>query len=88
MRATGQQVQSSSDEWRSAVDQIYGYAREMDAMWDGLGNDSFNIVFNGERPNFDNLNALMTEYYNAIMRAAQLYDQGEQDVRNIVNRRR
>ena len=88
MRSTAQSVHARSDEWRTAVTRIYALAQEMNAMWDGLGNESFNIVFNGDRPNFDNLSALMTEYYNAIMRAAQVYDAGEQEVRNIVTRRR
>ena len=88
MRGTAQSVQAKTDEWRVAVTKIYQLVQEMDAMWDGLGNDSFNMVFNGDRPNFDNLNALMIEYYNAIMRAAQAYDAGEQEVKNIVTRRR
>ena len=88
MRTTANNVQARSNEWRAAVTKIYALAQEMNAMWDGLGNDSFNIVFNGDRPNFDNLSALMTEYYNAIARAAQVYDTGENEVRNIVTRRR
>jgi len=87
MRTTARQVQSNVDDWRAAVEQIYNHVREMDAMWDGLGNDSFNKVFSGERPNFDNLNTLMTEYCNAVIRAAEAYDRGEEEIRGIVSRR-
>ena len=88
MRNTSKQVDSKIVEWNAAISKIYNLANQMDAMWDGLGNDSFNVVFRNDRPKFDSLNILMTDYSRAIVTAANLYDQGEQEVKNIVTRKK
>lgn len=88
MRSTAKNVDSKIVEWNAAVSKIYNLASQMDAMWDGLGNDSFNVVFNNDRPKFDSLNILMSDYSKAIVTAANLYDTGEQEVKNIVTRKR
>lgn len=88
MRDTSKQVDSKIVEWNAAISKIYNLANQMDVMWDGLGNDSFNVVFQNDRPKFDNLNVLMTDYSRAIITAANLYDSGEQEVKNIVTRKR
>ena len=87
MRSTARNVDSKIVEWNAAVSKIYNLANQMDAMWDGLGNDSFNQVLQSDRPKFDNLNILMSDYSKAIVTAANLYDTGEQEVKNIVTRR-
>lgn len=88
MRNTSKQVDNKIVEWNAAVSKIYQLANEMDAMWDGLGNDSFNVAFQQERPKFDQLNVLMTDYSKAIVTAATLYEQGENEVKQIVTRKR
>lgn len=88
MRDTSKQVDSKIVEWNAAVSKIYNLANQMDAMWDGLGNDSFNVALQNDRPKFDNLNVVMTDYSRAIVTAANLYDSGEQEVKNIVTRKR
>ena len=87
MRDTSRQVDSIITEWDGAVRKIYQLVEQMDAMWDGLGNDSFNIVFQNDRPKYNNLNILMADYSRAIVSAANLYDKGEQDVKDIVTRK-
>ncbi len=88
MRSTAKNVDSKIVEWNAAVSKIYNLANQMDAMWDGLGNDSFNIVLNNDRPKFDSLNIVMSDYSKAIVTAANLYDSGEQEVKNIVTRKK
>lgn len=88
MMSTSKEIDSKIMEWNQAVQKIYALAAEMDAMWDGLGNDSFNVVFNDDRPKFTNLSNMMTEYSEAIKQAASAYVAGEEEVRNIVTRRK
>lgn len=87
MMNTSKEIDSKIQEWGQAVQKIYTLSAEMDAMWDGLGNDAFNVVFNEDRPKFDNLTNMMVEYSDAIKQAAQTYMSGEEEVKGIVTRR-
>lgn len=88
MRSTAKKIDSSIIEWNESVKKIFGLVEEMDAMWDGLGNDSFNIIFKQEEPKFNNLNILMADYTKMVAEAANRYDTGEQEVKTIVSRKR
>lgn len=88
MRKTSKEVDNKITEWNNAVNTIYKKASEMDQMWDGLGNDSFNKVFSADQPKFKSLTTLMSDYSKAINEAAKLYDTGEQEVAKIVQRKR
>lgn len=74
-------------EWNEAVQKIYKLKEEMDAMWDGTANDTFNNMFAEDAPKFNNLAELMQEYASAIRTAANKYIQGEEEVKNIVSKR-
>jgi len=88
MNAMAKEIDSKIQEWNAAVQQIYTLSAEMDAMWDGLANDSFNVVLNEDRPKFENLSNMMTEYSSAIQQAAATYIAGEEEVKGIVTRRK
>ena len=61
--------------------------QEMDAMWDGTANDSFNQNFQGDLQKFNALTNLMQEYVVAIKTAANNYISGEEEVKSIVTRK-
>jgi len=86
MRTIGQNMNTSSSEWDGAIKKISGLVVEMDAMWDGLGNDTFNAVWKRDEGSFTKLTILLKEYADAIRKAADTYDAGEQEVRGIVTR--
>ena len=87
MRAIASQVNGKINEWTQEVGSIQRIVNDMDAQWDGLGNDTFNNVFRNEVPKFNNLRTMMDDYSKAVVAAAQKYEQGEQEVKTIVNRR-
>ena len=80
-------IEEKIQERQEAVQKIYQLHAEMDAMWDGTANDSFNAVFKEDEPKFNNLTALMQEYAAAIRTAANNYIEGEEEVKSIVTRR-
>lgn len=86
MLQQSKEIAAKIDEWRSAVSKIYQLKDEMDAMWDGDANDSFNASFNSDRTKYEALGQMMTEYATAIQQAASKYVEGESEVKNIVNR--
>lgn len=74
-------------EWQYAIQRIYMLNEEMDAMWDGSANDSFNQVFAEERVKFQRLTEIMQEYSGMVRTAANNYIQGEEEIRQIVSKR-
>ena len=80
-------IEEKIQEWQDAVQKIYQLAEEMDAMWDGTANDSFNTLFSEDSVKFNNLTTLMQEYATAIRTAANNYIEGEEEVKGIVTRR-
>jgi len=86
MRTVSANMNTNSSEWDGSIKKISGLIVEMDAMWDGLGNDTFNGVWKRDEGNFTKLTLLLKEYAAAVKYAADTYDAGEQEVRGIVTR--
>ena len=80
-------IEAKIEDWNTAVNKIYQLQAEMDAMWDGDANDSFNALFEADKVKFNQLSSVMQEYASAIKQAANNYIQGEQEVNTIVQRR-
>lgn len=74
------------DDWKERRSLIWSALDEINDMWDGDANDEFNALTNAERPNFENLETALENYYSALDKAAQEYEDAETEVRNIVNR--
>jgi WXG100 family type VII secretion target len=80
-------IENKISDWNGAVQKIYKLKDEMDAMWDGTANDTFNNMFAEDAPKFNNLAKLMQDYATAIKNAANKYVLGEEEVKGIVSKR-
>jgi WXG100 family type VII secretion target len=80
------QVRQQAEEWQGFVSNSKQNVRAMDAMWEGLGNATFNNIWQQHEQQFVQLRNLMTTYYNAITAAAQRYTEAENQVQGIVRR--
>jgi WXG100 family type VII secretion target len=87
MNTIANDIENKINDWTDAVQKIYKLKDEMDAMWDGTANDTFNNMFAEDAPKFNNLAKLMQEYSTAIKTAANKYIQGEEEVKGIVSKR-
>ncbi|MEF9916843.1 MAG: WXG100 family type VII secretion target [Lachnospiraceae bacterium] len=87
MNVMATSIEGKIQEWQSAVQKIYQLHAEMDGMWDGTANDSFNLIFKEDEIKFNNLSNIMREYSNAIKTAANNYIAAEEEVKSIVTRR-
>ena len=45
MNTVASNIENKISEWQAAVQKLYTLQQEMDAMWDGTANDSFNQNF-------------------------------------------
>ena len=88
MNTTAKTVNSKIEEWNNAVKALYQYVEELDPMFDGDANNALNERMNTDRPKFSALSNLMTEYSNAIVKAAQTYATGDESAANAIRTQR
>jgi len=86
MNAVATELQGKISEWESAVQKINTLVSEMDVMWDGNANDSFNAKFQEDQTKFTQLQQIMGEYTVAINTAARNYVEAEEQIKCIVTR--
>ncbi len=87
MRNAADEFATKMEDWESQVNQIWAYLGELDIMWDGDANEAFNALITEDKPKFYRLYEMMQTYKNAIVTAAQKYDDGEAEVKTIVSNR-
>ena len=84
MMNKAQSISTKIEEWNQKVNNIYKLQAELDGMWDGNANDTFNAQWNEDRTKYNTLTQVMQEYCQAVVKAAQLYAEREQEVVNII----
>ena len=87
MRTTANAFQDKIDEWKGLVNQLWSLTEELNGMWEGDANISFNEMVDAVRPRFDRLAGMMETYRQAIENAAAQYEDGEAEVKGIVSAR-
>ena len=87
MKATAKAFRDKIDEWNGLVDQLWTLTGELNGMWEGDANVSFNEMVDADRPRFERLVGMMETYQQAIESAATQYEDGEAEVKNIVSAR-
>ena len=87
MRSTATVFQEKINDWNSLVQQLWSLMEELDAMWDGDANDTFNAMIEEDKPKFTRLEEMMNLYKDAITKAAGKYEEAEGEVSQIVKTR-
>ncbi|MCD7730005.1 MAG: WXG100 family type VII secretion target [Oscillospiraceae bacterium] len=85
MLTTAKSLSGKVEEWNVLVDDIYALQQQLDAMWDGNANDTFNAQWAEDRTKYATLSNVLAEYVQAINTAAQLYIETEAEAVKIVN---
>ncbi|MBQ3178575.1 MAG: WXG100 family type VII secretion target [Clostridia bacterium] len=87
MRQAANDFAAKIADWNGMKDEIWTLLADLDAMWDGDANEAFNALIAEDEPKFTRLLEMMETYKDAINTAAQKYDEGEGEIKNIVTRR-
>lgn len=87
MRQAASDFAVKIEAWSSLKDEIWALLADLDAMWDGDANNAFNALIAEDEPKFTRLLEMMETYKEAINTAAAKYDEGENEIKNIVSRR-
>lgn len=71
-------------EWSTQVKNITSLKQELDGMWDGLANDSFNARWENDLQKYNSLQLVLEDYRRAIIEAVTKYATYEQEINAIV----
>lgn len=85
MICTAKRIEEAIQRWQQSVHEIYMLQSELDYMWDGNANSTFNRQWEEDKAKYNRLTAMMKEYKSAIEAAANLYQQKESEVVQIMN---
>ena len=70
--------------WNQAVGDITKLKQELDDMWDGLANSSFNMRWENDLNKYNSLLTVIENYRNAIADAVSKYSAVENEIASIV----
>ena len=87
MDGVASRLSGQMGDWESNVGSIKNCITQLDSMWEGLGNQTFANLWQEDSQNFTRLQQLMSEYQQAITRAAAKFRETDQTVSGIVGRR-
>lgn len=71
-------------QWSDSVRDITTLKDEIDAMWDGLANETFNARWENDLNKYNNLQVVLESYRRAIEEAATKYSDYENEIASIV----
>jgi len=71
--------------YRQSVNRIYVIGQELDPMWDGKANRTFNAQMGSDRDRFDAMAKLLESYVSVLRHNAGIYVKAESDVLDVLN---
>lgn len=86
MNSVATNLESLIEEWKTSVNDLYSIYTELDDMWDGDANDTFNDKFlNDDKSKYDILADTLVEYLEALKNAVKQYTEAENQVSSMFN---
>lgn len=70
--------------WSDSVNEITSLKQELDAMWDGLANDTFNARWEQDLHKYNSLQVTLDNYRRTILKAVAQYEAYETEIAAIV----
>jgi len=85
MRTAANNIEQLAGEYTQQVTALYQVGSELDSMWDGDANDTFNAQLGQDQSRFDALNNVIRQYVEALRSNADSYDRAEEEAKGILN---
>ena len=79
MRGVANEVEQLASDYTKQVQSLYDTGRELDNMWDGDANSTFNTQLGQDQPRFEALNRVIGQYVQVLRDNATDYDKSEAD---------
>jgi WXG100 family type VII secretion target len=77
LRGAADTVEQFAGDYMRQVQSLFDAGRELDQMWNGDANDSFNAQMGQDQPRFEALNTVVGQYVQGLRTSADLYDKAE-----------
>lgn len=74
------------ESWLDSISAITALKEALDAMWDGLANDQFNVRWEEDLKKYTKLAEVLASYIAAINEAVSKYETYEQEIAEIVKK--
>lgn len=87
MISTAEDIKKDLEDWETQVAKIYSLYSELAAMWEGPAKEQFKKLYEEDQQKFSKLSVVMKDYQAAIIKMAEDYTDGENQVKNIMARR-
>ena len=87
LRSKANQLQQMNAQFKSKVSQLANYEQSLAGMWEGEARNAFHTAFNNDRAQFDTFYEGINKYIQALLDAAQKYEQAEAANLGIARRR-
>lgn len=84
MSEQGQILERLIGDWANSVSEVTSMKQELDAMWDGLANDEFNMRWERDLTKYNQLQTTMESYRRAVAEAVSKYEEYEQQIKSVV----
>jgi WXG100 family type VII secretion target len=79
MRTAASSIEQLARDYTQQVGMLYSVGQELDSMWDGDANATFNAQLGRDRPRFEALNNVLRQYVETLRSNADSYDRAENE---------
>ena len=79
MRSIANAAEQLASDYVRQVSALYAAGQELDNMWDGDANSTFNAQLGQDQPRFEALNNVVGQYVQVLRDNAEVYDRSEAD---------
>ena len=79
MRGVANEVEQLASDYTRHVQALYTAGSELDKMWDGDANSTFNAQLGQDQARFEALNKVIAQYVQVLRDNAEQYDKAEAD---------
>ena len=79
MRGIANEVEQLASDYTRQVQTLYQTGNDLDKMWDGDANSSFNAQLGQDQARFEALNKVIGQYIQVLRDNAAEYDRSEED---------
>lgn len=82
LRSASTTINSKAQEYQGLYGQLYSLVEELQGAWSGTDNTAFTTQIEGFKDDFDYMHQLMIDYANSIQKAAETYEQTQEQIAN------
>jgi WXG100 family type VII secretion target len=84
MNSIAKELDQKIEEWKTSVTSVYNLVAELTTEFEGTASERLKARMNEDQPKYNALGQLMTEYRNAIVKAAADYTAADDDAASVI----